>query len=310
MKKLIIDCDPGHDDIIASLIALAHKDEFEILGFTTVCGNQTIDKVTDNILKVLDFLDLSYPVSVGADRPLNRDPEPQPLAHGKSGMDGPTLADPISTPYRLNAVEFMRKCLMENETVTLIGIGPLTNIAMFLRSYPELKDRIEEIVIMGGSVYSGNILAKSEFNIYHDPEAAKIVFNSKVKLTMAPLEVCKAGAYRVDELDYFLGRGKVSQLVYELLNFYMNYARRHNQEASPIFDMTTIIYLLNPEIFRYEMMNVDIELDGEHTRGMTVCEDINEYSHIDNPVKVLLDCDKGKFINIFKNSIIELDRRY
>lgn len=310
MKKLIIDCDPGHDDIIAGLVALAHKDRFTILGFTTVCGNQTIDKVTNNILKVQDYLGLAYPVSVGASKPLNRDAEPQPAAHGESGMDGPVLKDPISTPNQLDAVEFIKKCLNENDSVTIVGIGPLTNIATFLQTHPELKNKIEEIVIMGGSIYSGNILPKAEFNIYHDPEAAKIVFNSKVPLTMAPIEVCNACAYKVNEIDYFKDSGKVSQLVYELLDFYVNYSRIHKLDYSPIFDMTTIIYLLEPEIFKAEMMNVDIECEGKYTRGMTVCEPVSEFSHISNPIKVLVDCDNEKFINIFKESIVTLDREY
>lgn len=308
MKKIIIDGDPGHDDIIAFLVALAHKQELEILGFTTVCGNNLLDKVTNNILKVIDYLGIDCPVSKGADAPLIREPEPQPLAHGESGMDGPILDEPTSKVSDLNAVEFMKKMLMENDKVTIVGIGPLTNIALLLKSYPELKNKIEEIVIMGGSVYSGNIIAKAEFNIYHDPEAAKIVFNSKVPLTMAPIEVCQAGAYRVDEIDYFKDKGKVSKLVYDLLDFYMGYSRGHNLEDSPIFDMTTIIYLLKPEIFKYEMMNVDIECSGQHTRGMTVCEPINEYSHIKNPVKVLLDCDNEKHNAIFKESIVSLDK--
>ena len=225
-------------------------------------------------------------------------------------MDGPVLKDPISTPNQLDAVEFIKKCLNENDSVTIVGIGPLTNIATFLQTHPELKNKIEEIVIMGGSIYSGNILPKAEFNIYHDPEAAKIVFNSKVPLTMAPIEVCNAGAYKVNEIDYFKDSGKVSQLVYELLDFYVNYSRIHKLDYSPIFDMTTIIYLLEPEIFKAEMMNVDIECEGKYTRGMTVCEPVSEFSHISNPIKVLVDCDNEKFINIFKESIVTLDREY
>lgn len=310
MKKLIIDCDPGHDDVIASLIALAHPLDFDILGFTTVCGNNTLKKVTNNILKVQDFLGLHIPVSAGASTPLKRKPEPQPLAHGKSGMDGPNLKRATSTPIRLSAVEFIKKCLLENDLVTIVAIGPLTNIAQFLKKYPKLKNKIEEIVIMGGSVYGGNILAKSEFNIYHDPEAAKIVFNSKVPITLAPLEVCDAGAFKLKDIDSFKGKGKVSQLVYELLVFYSGYAIRHNLDRTPIFDMTTIIYLLHPEIFTFKMMNVDVEVDGKYTRGMTVCLPIENKDYIDNPIKVLLDVKNQKFVKIFKDSIAILDKSY
>lgn len=310
MKKLIIDCDPGHDDVIASLVALAHPLDFEILGFTTVCGNNTIKKVTNNILKVQDYLGIHIPVSVGASTPLKRKPEPQPLAHGKSGMDGPNLKKATSTPSGFSAIEFIKRSLLANEKVTIIAIGPLTNIALFLKKYQNLKNRIEEIVIMGGSIYSGNILAKSEFNIYHDPDAAKIVFNSKVPITLAPLEVCEAGAFKLSEIDDFKGKGKVSQLVYELLVFYSQYAIKHNLDRTPIFDMTTIIYLLNEKIFTYKMMNVDIELDGKYTRGMTVCLPIDNKEYINNPIKVLLDVKNDQFNKIFKKSISILDRKY
>lgn len=310
MRNLIIDCDPGHDDIIASLIALAYPNDFNILGFTTVCGNNSLKNVTNNLLKVLDYLGLKIPVSLGANTPLKRKPEPQVKAHGKSGMDGPKLKKAVSGPIKQCAVEFIKNCLMENDLVTIVAIGPLTNIAMFLKKYPKLKNKIEEIVIMGGSVFSGNILAKSEFNIYHDPEAAKIVLNSKVPITLAPLEVCEAGAFKLNDIEKFKGKGKVSKLVYELLVFFSKYAIQHHFDKTPIFDMTTIIYLIKPSIFEFEMMNVDVELDGLYTRGMTVCTPIHNKEYIDNPIKVLLKVQNKKFIKIFKDSITSLDKRY
>lgn len=310
MKNLIIDCDPGHDDIIASLIALAYSKKFNILGFTTVCGNNSLKNVTNNLLKVQNYLGLNIKVACGASAPLKRKPEPQFKAHGKSGLDGPKLKKALNSPIKQCAVEFIKKCLQENDLVTIVAIGPLTNIAKFLKKYPKLKNKIEEIVVMGGSIYSGNILARSEFNFYHDPEAAKYVLNSKVPITLAPLEVCNAGALKLKDIDTFKGKGKVSKLVYELLIFYSKYAIRHHLDQTPIFDMTAIIYLINPSIFKFKMMNVDVELEGEYTRGMTVCEAINNKNHIDNPVKVLLDVQNKKFIKIFKDSIFSLDKKY
>ncbi len=309
MRKLIIDCDPGHDDAIAILIAYAHPEEFEILGLTTVCGNQTIDKVGNNALKIVELLDCDIPVIQGEAKPLKRDPEPQPMAHGESGMDGPVMANPTSTYASLSAVNWMRETILKEDKVTLVCLAPLTNIARLLTEYPEVKDRIEEIVLMGGSVYGGNILPKAEFNIYHDPEAAKIVFNSGVPITTTPLEVCKAGAFPLKEIDDFEGKGKISQFVYELLKFYSGYALRHNMDRTPIFDMTTIIYLLHPEYFKGRKMDVDIELDGQYTRGMTVCEEIGEYSSIDNPVNVLLDVDNEFHNRVFKEAIVALDKK-
>lgn len=310
MRKIIIDCDPGHDDVIASLVALAHPLDLKILGFTTVCGNNSLKNVTNNILKIEDHLGIQIPVSVGARTPLKRKPEPQFIAHGKSGLDGPKLKKPISKPIKLSAVEFIKKCLVLNNKVTIVAIGPLTNIALFIKKYPKLKKRIKEIVIMGGSVYSGNILAKSEFNIYHDPEAAKIVLNSKIPITLAPLEVCEAGAFKLKDIKRFKGKGKVSKLVYDLLNFYSKYAINHNLSKTPIFDMTTIIYLLKPSIFKYKMMNVDVELNGKYTRGMTVCTLAKDKTYINNLIKVLLDVDNKKFVDIFIKSIFALDKKY
>lgn len=310
MKKIIFDCDPGHDDIIASLVALAHSNKIDILGFTTVCGNSTLENVTNNILKVQDYLGLNIPVSKGASTPLKRKPEPQPLAHGKTGLDGPKLNKPISTSIKLNACDFIKKCLIENDSVTIVAIGPLTNIAEFLIKYPRYKSRIKEIVVMGGSVYGGNILARSEFNIYHDPEAAKIVLNSKVPITLVPLEVCDAGSFKLKDIKCFKRNGKVSKLVYDLLSFYSKYAVNHHMDSTSIFDMTAVIYLVRPFIFKYKMMNVDVELDGKYTRGMTVCLPINNKTYINNPIKVLLDVSNYEFIKIFKESIYLLDRKY
>ena len=309
MINIVIDTDPGHDDIIASLVALAHKEAFNILGFTTVCGNQTIEKVTNNILNVLNYLNLDIPVAVGAGKPLCRLPEPQPLAHGESGLDGPIFGHCDKKVLDISAVEFLYSILKETK-LTIVALAPLTNIAELLEKHPDCKDNIERIVLMGGSVYSGNIQVKSEFNIYHDPEAAKIVFNSKVPIVMAPLEVCYAGGIDLSLIERFNKNSKVSKLVYDMLSFYSLYSLNHNLKDTIIFDMTTIIYLLNPEIFTIKKYNVDIELNGEYTRGMTVCEDIKENSIIHNPIDVLMDVDNEKFTNIFLESIDYLDKQY
>lgn len=309
MINIVIDTDPGHDDIIASLVAFAHKEAFNILGFTTVCGNQTIEKVTNNILNVLDYLNIDIPVYIGANKPMCRLPEPQPLAHGESGLDGPVFSKCNRKAAELSAVEFLYNKLKDAK-VTIVALAPLTNIAELLEKHPDCKDNIEQIVLMGGSLYSGNIQVKSEFNIYHDPEAAKIVFNSKVPIVMAPLEVCYAGGLDLSYIERFNNNKKVSKLLYDMLSFYSLYSLNHNLKDTIIFDMTTIIYLLNPDIFTIKKYNVDIELNGEYTRGMTVCEDIKEDSIIKNPIDVLMDVDNEKFINIFLDAIDYLDKQY
>ena len=189
--QIYIDCDPGHDDVLAILLALAHPDQLTIKGITTVAGNSTVENVTDNILKVLDYLGYSIPVAMGSARPLHREPEPQPMAHGVSGMDGPILPAATSRVDARGAVEFLHeKIMQETEPVILLTLAPLTNIALLLERHPDVKPKIARICMMGGSLDGGNILPRSEFNIYHDPEAAKIVFNSGVPITMSGLEVC------------------------------------------------------------------------------------------------------------------------
>ena len=309
MRNIIIDCDPGHDDAIAILTAFAHPEEFNILGFTTVAGNQTIEKVTENMLKIREFLKCDIPVAAGYASPLVREADPQPQAHGVTGMDGPSLPEATGKPCDMHAIEFMKETIMNTAgKVTMMCIGPLTNMAMFIKTYPHLKDRIECIAIMGGGINRGNTLTMAEFNIYHDPEAAKIVFDSGIKIIMAPLEVCYSGSILMDEIKEFEGKGKASQLVYELMEFYKGYAVRRGWDRTAIFDMTPFIYLMHPELFEVEEMKVDIETVGEYCRGMTVCDQRN-YPY-DGPTKtVLKSVNREAFIKKMFESMDILDRK-
>ncbi|MBQ2659201.1 MAG: nucleoside hydrolase [Erysipelotrichaceae bacterium] len=310
MKNIIIDCDPGHDDIIASMVAMAHPEQFNILGFTTVAGNQTLEKVTNNLLKVQTLLGTDYPVSMGYDAPIIKPLEVQPLAHGESGLDGPILPEAKRSVTGLHAIEFMKETLEKSrEKVTFLCIGPLTNMALFLRTYPQLAEKIEAIAIMGGAVNSGNIQLKSEFNIYHDPEAAKIVFDSGVKIIMAGLEVCYAGSILLSEAEQANGKGKASQLFYDLMRFYGRYAIDRGWDRTAIFDMTPLIYLLKPELFESREYEVHIELDGKYTRGMTVV-DLQKTENLVHPATVLWDVRREEFIQILFESLDILDRRY
>lgn len=303
MRKIIIDCDPGHDDIMAITTCLAHEEEFQIEGICTVAGNQTLDKVTDNILKVEEYFDINIPVYRGCDRPLVKEAEPQPMAHGESGMDGPVLPDPKMKASEKSALDFYREVL-EDHKVTIIALAPLTNIAVLIKEYPELKGNIECIALMGGAISSGNIQKRSEFNIYHDPDAARIVFDSGVNIIMAPLEACNAGSILLSEIPRFHNKGRASKLCFDLFEFYKIYAVNRGYDRTPVFDLTPVIYLLRPEIFEAEKMRVYIELDGEYTRGMTVCEK-EEGNHL-----VLKDTDREKFIQIFFDAVEIMDKKY
>ena len=305
MRKIIIDCDPGHDDVMAILTCLAHPEAFEILGICTVAGNQTMEKVTKNILKVEDYFGLDIPVYKGEAAPLVKAPEPQPAAHGESGMDGPVLPEPQRTVEDKDALTFYKETLEKEDSVTIIALAPLTNIALLIKNYPELVNKIDCISLMGGSVYSGNIQKRSEFNIYHDPEAARIVFDSGVRVIMAGLEVCAAGSILLSEAAEFKNGGYASKLCFDLMEFYKLYAVKRGFDRTPIFDLTPVIYLLKPEIFKAEEMRVYIELDGEYCRGMTVCDKEKE-----NPHLVLLDTDREKFIEVFLDALKILDEKY
>ncbi len=308
MYRIIMDCDPGHDDIIALMAMLAHPETFEILGITTVAGNQTIEKVTNNALKVLDYLGFSQiPVSQGAAKPLCREPEPQPDAHGESGLDGPVLPPAVSKTTGLHGVRFMEKILLEQtESVTLLATGPLTNVALLLELNPEAAKRIERICLMGGSLYGGNILPRSEFNIYHDPEAARIVFRSGIPIVMSGLEICDAAAVPLDAYPTLAGGGKASRLTVDMLDFYTEYSRVRGWSDSAIFDLTPVMQLLRPEIFTGENYAVDVETQGELCRGMTVADFTGTW---DAPKStcVLKTVDRDAYVQTFLESIRKLD---
>lgn len=302
-RKIIFDCDPGHDDIFAILFALAHPEEFEILGFATVAGNQTLDKVSNNLANVLDFLHLDLPIYKGYDKPIAKPLEVQPLAHGESGLDGPVFPKKEHQFQTKHAIEFYKEMLETHDQISIIAIGPLTNVALMLKTYPHLLHKIECISCMGGGIHEGNIQKRSEFNIYHDPEAAKIVFESGVPVILNPLEVCVAGGITFAEMDLFNTKAPVSKLVYELFEFYSRYSKEHNMTSSPIFDVCPIFYLYKPEFFKGFKANVFIELNGTYTRGMTVVEESEQGNTL-----VLFDVDRDGFIQSFIESIFTLDR--
>lgn len=303
-RKIIFDCDPGHDDIFAILYALANPELFEVLGFCTVAGNQTLDKVSTNLHNVFNHLGFSYPIHKGYDKPICKPLEVQPQAHGESGLDGPIFPESKPKFSTQHAIEFYKEMLEAHEQVTIVAIGPLTNVALMLKTYPHLAKKIECIACMGGSIHSGNIQLRSEFNIYHDPEAAKIMFESGVPILLAPLEVCLAGGMTFAEMEEFNQSTKISKLMKELFEFYSKYSREHQLDSSPLFDVCPIVYLAQPELFTGYQATVDIECHGQYTQGMTIVT-----AHEQGNVFVLTDVQRDLFINTFMDSIFSLDRK-
>lgn len=309
MKKIpvIIDCDPGHDDAIAIILAFA-ADNLDVKAITTVGGNQTIEKTTNNALRILKFINKDVPVAMGANKPMRRILEIAPEVHGDTGLDGPVLEESSKKPLNMNAYDLMAKIIKESdEKVILVPTGPLTNIAIFLSAYPDLHDKIERISLMGGAAIGGNWTAAAEFNILVDPEAADIVFKSGIPITMSGLDVThKAQIREKDIVKIKKQGGKVAILVAELLEYFIKF---HKQivgfDFAPLHDPCAVAYLMKPSMFKSKKLNVVIDKTGEHTTGCTVT-DFNKVTGREPNVDVLLDVDIDSYIDL----IIEVVNKY
>ena len=307
---VILDCDPGHDDAIALILALASP-ELKVLAVTTSAGNQTPDKTLNNALRILTLLGRDdIPVAAGAPKPLARELIIADNVHGESGLDGPTLPDPGFSPVAMTALELMAKCLRESpEPVTLVPTGPLTNIALLLAAHPELKSKIARIVLMGGAAGAGNWTPAAEFNIYVDPQAADMVFKSGLPITMCGLDV----THEAQVMDEDIARVRaitnpVAQCVAGLLDFFMIYHRdpKWGFAGAPLHDPCTIAWLLAPALFHGVECRVDIETGGTHTSGMTVVDRYGLTGKAANAL-VLLGLDRAGFIDLLVTRLRAFD---
>jgi pyrimidine-specific ribonucleoside hydrolase len=309
-RNIIIDCDPGHDDVMALLLALAHQDELNILGVTTVAGNQTLDKVTFNLRRLYTYLGMSTPAASGAAKPIIRDLQLGGDVHGPSGLDGWEFPEPEFQLDSTNAVTFLRDKIMEAEgMVTLVPVGPLTNIGLLLSVFPEVKGKIDLISLMGGSVYAGNRTPHAEFNIFVDPEAAKVVFDSGIPIVMSGLEVTHEAAITDDEIQELRDTdGRVSKMCGELLYFYTRYHSREGYSSYPLHDVCSVLYLIKPELFKWKDLQVEIDVSDGPNRGRTAADN-REWMRYENPnTKVLLHIDRDEFIRVLKEAFLKLDR--
>lgn len=273
-RKIILDCDPGHDDAIAIILAAA-RPELEILGITTVSGNAEIEKTTDNALKICDLVSLhDVIVSKGASEPMVRLRENAPGIHGESGLDGPELPEPSRSWSDEHGVDTIIRLVKESkEPVTLVPTGPLTNIGLVLTKAPEIKDHIEEIVLMGGGTI-GNWTPTAEFNIWADPEAAKKVFDSGLPIAVMGLDIThqalatKDVIHQVNQID-----NKVAKIVSELLVFFAStYKKMFDFGGAPVHDVLAVAYLVAPELFKMKDVNIAVETKGEFTAGTTLVD--------------------------------------
>ena len=277
MKKIpvVLDCDPGHDDAIALLLAFSSP-QLDVRGVTVTGGNQTLKKTVNNALKVLSYAGITTQVAAGCNKPLMRELTIAPQVHGESGLDGPELPEPtlkLSDKHAIDLIAAVINELGKDEKLTLIPTGPLSNIALFLLRYPELKPRIEHISLMGGAARGGNWAPSAEFNILVDPEAAKIVFESGVPITMIGLDVThKAAIYREDIERLRNVGGKVAVMAAELLDFYSKYHVGLGHDWLPLHDPVAVAWVINPLLVTTKPCQVYIETKGRLTSGATVIQ--------------------------------------
>lgn len=273
--KIILDCDPGHDDAIAILLA-AHHPDIELLAITTVAGNQSVAKTTQNALKVCSLANITHvPIARGMDRPLVRPARHAPDIHGESGMDGPNLPEPTLQAVSQHAVDLLIDLLRTSDgDITLVPTGPLTNIAAALRTEPSIAPKIKAISLMGGAIGLGNVTPSAEFNIWADPEAASIVFACGRPLLMAPLEVTHQ-ALATDEILTRLRSAErpVATFVADLLAFFGDtYKTVFGFPAAPVHDPCAVATVIDETIVQGKSMYVAIETMSELTAGRTVCD--------------------------------------
>jgi len=278
LRHIIIDTDPGQDDAMAILLALASPEEIEVLGITAVAGNVPLALTQVNARKVCELAGKpDVKVYAGCDRPLDRTLVTAEHVHGKSGLDGPDLPDPVMPLQEAHAVDFIIDTLRaaNSGTVTLCALGPLTNLALAFRKAPDIIPRVQEIVIMGGAYFEvGNVTPTAEFNIYVDPHAADIVFKSGIPLVVMPLDVTHKALVTAARNDAFRALGNpVGVAAAQMTDFFERYDReKYGSAGAPLHDPCVTAYLIAPELFTGRHINVEIETMSELTLGMTVAD--------------------------------------
>ena len=308
MKKipLIIDCDPGHDDAIA-LIMMFSSPRYDIKAVTVSSGNQTLKKTTANVFKILNYINRSVPVALGAEKPMVRDLIIAPSVHGDSGLDGPVFTDLKGEPVSKKAWELSRDIILSSpDPVTLMATGPLTNLGILFTCFPEVKGNIERICIMGGGIEHGNWSIAAEFNILVDPEAAEIVFNAGIPLVMCGLDVTEKAMLFSDDIERLRGSGNVGKLVAVLLDFFFQFHFQMGFSGVPLHDPCAAAYLLDPTLFKSEDYHVIIETGGKYSAGATIADRRVNPGKASPNATVCMDIDRQRFVSL----ILECCRSY
>lgn len=304
MKKIpiILDGDPGHDDAIAWVMAAAMK-EFDIKALTTSAGNQTLDKTSLNAQKIAALLDLDVPIAKGRAVPLLGNLVTAPNFHGESGLDGPPLPRPKRELEDIYAPELMAKILKESdEPVAIIATGPTTNVATLLLAYPELKEKIKCISFMGGGLRGGNWSSAAEFNVIVDPEALDIVLKSGVPIYMSGLDVTEKALCYPEEYERIREIGNpVSDVVAGWFDFFMKHLSSLGWKGATLHDPCAVLVITHPELFTFKEVYVEVELQGQYTRGATV-PDYHGVNQKEPNLKAAVDIDREAFIELLIDS--------
>ena len=312
-KKIILDCDPGHDDAVAIMLAIA-SDEIDLLGITCVGGNATLENTKLNSLKICSLLNRpDIPIYAGSDKPLVYDLVTAEHVHGKSGLDtnGETII--VNSNHKvqdIHAIDYIIKtCKQSDESIYLCPTGPLTNIALCLQKDPSIKDKIKEIIFMGGAALClGNITPAAEFNIYVDPHAANIVLNSGIPITMMGLDV----THKVNVNDKIIdsiksNNNKASLFFAELMEFYSRFHKELYETGDcPLHDPCVIAYLINCKLFNGKKVHVQVEENSELTRGETVTDWLGVKNLTPN-CNVITEANSEKFFELLKKDLSKLN---
>ena len=275
-RKIILDCDPGHDDAIALMMSAKHP-SLELLGVTIVAGNQTLEKTLVNGLNVCQKLGLSVPVYAGMKRPIMRQQIVAADIHGESGLDGPVFDPLTKKPESEHAVSYLIRTLMASEgDITLAAVGPLSNVAVAMRMEPGIVSKIREIVLMGGAYGTGNVTPSAEFNIYADPEAARVVFTSGVPIVMMGLDLTNQTVCTADVIERMRNTGnRAGALFADIMSFTLKtQAEVYGLAGGPVHDATCIGYLIDPGCITTKDMYVEIDVNEGPCYGRTVCDEL------------------------------------
>jgi pyrimidine-specific ribonucleoside hydrolase len=305
-KPVIIDCDPGIDDAVALFIAFA-ADNLDIRAITTVAGNVGIEKTTNNALKLVEYIGKSVRVARGASRPIMKEPVTAEEVHGSSGLGNMVIPEAKGSTYYKNAYDTIyEEAINYKGELQIIALGPLTNIALTLMKYPDIRKKISNITLMGGSIGLGNCTPSAEFNIYADPEAAKVVFGSGIDITMVGLDAThKALAFEEDIREILSLNNGPSEFTGKCMLSYLEFYRRHGFKGAALHDPSAVAAVIDESLLKTQYLYVNVETKGEFTSGKTVV-DIYRVTGKKPNVHVAVDIDRDRFINLVK----ELLKKY